>query len=272
MRQLLAIGRMTSVGALALLFPFVACSSDSDRVAAATGGTGASQKATGGAGADSSAGGSSCIPTTLFAFDKNKGGFALSNYVDTSTDTSTDGGQGKLVVNLNAPGDAGNVNVAPAFDQSNAQEHTEGHSPKGVLSIAAQFTDWDQWIITQVSAPKYTDGQVVDFSDRIITGQVYMEGDGITPSVNQGGAKLFLQTGGQYVWGAGDWTILKVNEWKTLTLDTKALASTNPDWDPSDPQTLGIQISSGSDQAAGAFGGPRNVSIYVDDIAMSCGL
>jgi len=282
-------------GGIAVISMFSACSSGTGTPASSTGGA-TSAGETGGAGGSASTdtgghtgtgtggstsngtgGGTSCPITKLFTFDTTAEGFQLDSTVTSGVDKSGDSAQGLGLnyINLAAPGDGGVIAIAPVLGWSGQVDYDLGATNKGALAITAQYNNWNQSVTAQVSAPVDGGGNIVDLTNKIITFNVMITGDGLTLPGNAGGGSVFLKTGGSYIWGQGSWTSISgTGSWITLSIDTAHPASTDPNWNASAPKQLGIQISSSGGGGTAAsptlYGTARNVTIYIDNITVTC--
>jgi hypothetical protein len=243
---------------------------------AATGGK-SSAGGAGSTGGTTAAGGSTsaCAQTVLFNFNQDTQGFTLDTSVGTTVDATGDSGNGLPYLNLAAPGDAGVVAVPPELGWSGSQDFDLGAALPGSLTVKAQFSNWNQSFAPQVGGLVDSGGNVIDFTNKIITFHVKITGDGLTPTNNAGGGFVFLKTGAAFIWGQGIWTsITGTNSWTALSINTKSPDQTKPGWDPAAPKQLGIQISSsgggGTAASPALYGKANNAVIYIDNITVSC--
>jgi hypothetical protein len=236
---------LVGLGGAALMLTAIGCGSSSTGGTGGAGGTsaaggskggGAGTSAAGGSGGSSAAGGGGAsaagggdgggTPALSYTFDSTLQGFQLQTYVDPGTYKNV----GALAVDAAIPANYPTVTV----------NTTEGSPSPGSLQIVATFTDYQQYV--EVLIPL----AAVNLMGKTVNAQVQ------ATTAFDGGAFIYVDSGGSYVYGSGSGVGLPAGSWTSLTLDVDGV--TTASFDPTDIVQLGIHIySDAAPTDGGAF-------------------
>jgi hypothetical protein len=183
----------------------------------AAGGSGGSSAAGGGAGTSAVDGGDAGgTPALSYTFDSTLQGFQLQTYVDPGTYKNV----GALAADAAIPANYPTVTV----------NTTEGSPSPGSLQIVATFTDYQQYV--EVLIPL----AALNLTGKTVNAQVQ------ATTAFDGGAFIYVDSGGSYVFGGGSGVGLPAASWTSLSLDVDGV--TTASFDPTDIVQLGIHIYS----------------------------
>ncbi len=150
----------------------------------------------------------------------------------------------------------------------------------GSMKVTVTFAGWNQFIDLEMGAPTDANGNPIDLTNKLVTAMIRIK-QGVSPQAPYPyGAVLYVKTGSDYVWGDSGWTnMTSTSGWVTLALDATSPQDVpaNGLWDPSQPTSLGIQLSTGGGGESTycgldytvPFGPPQTTVFYIDNIQIS---
>ena len=149
-------------------------------------------------------------------------------------------------------GDAGTA-VLPTMTFDPAS----GSPSPGSLAVTATFTDFGQSVTPYVNL-----SPIVDLTGQTLHGKVKLD----TGTLVDGFAVLFASSGPNYVWMFSPQTQLTAGVWTDLALDINAAHASNPLFDPTVINQVGVKFVTNLPTGTTTFPGPEALSFHADTI------
>jgi hypothetical protein len=200
---------------------------------------------------DPPAGGGAFTPVTpTFHIDSvSDGSGAAPPLLSETFDTGLDG---YLFTYDLGTGDAGTaVTPTMTFDPA------AGSPSPGSLAITATFTDFGQSVTPYVNL-----SPTLDLTGQTLHGKVKLD----TGTLVDGFAVVFASSGSNYVWMFSPQTQLTAGVWTDLALDINAAHASNPMFDPTVINQVGVQFVTNLPTGTTTFPGPEALSFHADTI------